>query len=355
MQAFGVDLGIDAAERHKLHRHGSEPPSRRPHSEIVSTMKAFGVDLDIDARHRRGQVVGSHQPMSMSERAQFAVNSGDIGRVMTKKHFLDEGLVHGKIPDVSHSPDLAAGRASRDNCYGFFEHKIVSERWAELMARPIKGIGKSSVWQEEVQQGKKMLHDVPEDAQVLLHALERGLCNTPVKQRSSSARQAPKCVDQLPGHVLSASLLELSCNDLLENVEEECHDYASTASGDDGPSPEVMSITPGTATPDITDSESDHGVYHIVNAPRGTHSLLRSNNVNVATSCHSLDLPLGFRRVMAAVLPADPDSSLQLSSEQMRTLSGLNSALQTQKKRPSIHRMSRTPRTCPNSKRPTWQ
>lgn len=115
---------------------------------------------------------------------------------------------------------------------------------------------------------------------------------------------------------------------------------ASTISGDDdldSSAPELVSGTPDTAEPELVDSEPDTaecGVFHLVNDPHGQHSLLQSTDPN-AISCKPLDAPLVFRRVLAAVLPADRSASLQLSGDQMQKLSELQNMLHAQKQRPS--------------------
>lgn len=118
---------------------------------------------------------------------------------------------------------------------------------------------------------------------------------------------------------------------------------ASTAchSGDASiaPSPEIVGSTPCTARSLTTESECDDGVFHIVNDPKGKHALLRQGkDASVTISSQRMELPLGLRRVMCAVVPADPDTSLQLSADQMRKLSSLHSTLQTQKQRYSARR-----------------
>jgi len=112
---------------------------------------------------------------------------------------------------------------------------------------------------------------------------------------------------------------------------------ASTASGGDQnltpevPSPEVET-TSGTASPELTDSESDFGVFRIVNDPKGKqHDLLRHRIDDDAVACKPLDFPLGFRRVLSAVLPPDCEASLRLSAGQMQRLSDLRNVVSAQK------------------------
>jgi hypothetical protein len=381
MQVFGVDLDIDGAERKRL-QSAAWITERRPRAEAVATMQTFGVHLDIDGRgqeRQRRQSRGDPQsPPTRSDEARVASFAGDIEGVSKRRHFPDAS--HAGTALVSDEPldlnarkgqgcdsfasarswGLPAESSSKASRRKHFEHTFRAEQWAELMDRPRRG-NPNAVWTTEARFDMEQLDDVPVDARAILQELKRGLQYEPAnaRRRSSSARPPTKLTETLRTLQNGGCLHDISqCP--LEYVEEEGKiqddSDASTTSGDAqtfdvAASPEVMSTSPGSATPEIADSDSECGMYHLVHDPKGKHTSLRSkDNDEVATYCKPLHFPIGFRRVMAAVLPADPDTSLQLSLSQMQKLSGLRQALQAQKQQaPPPRRAAR------NNQRPAWQ
>lgn len=288
-------------------------------------MLAFGVGLDIDAseHHRRKTV---QQPRG---NAQVLPN-------------VDGSRSWDLPPDCS----LKAGRRP------FWEQTYWADQWAQLLDRPRRGNSQgSSAWTEEVPPKLDTWDDLPDDVQARLREikcdLESALAKKHVRKTpGSSVRPATESTKQaLPVPEIWGSLYDAPWRDSFQNAIDEGKppgsSRASTASGDPmiAPSPEVFSSTPGTARSVISDSETDDGVFHIVNDPKGKHALLQqAKDDRVAASCKRLDFPLSLRRVMCAVVPADPEASLQLSGDQMRKLRGLNATLRTQKKHPSARK-----------------
>lgn len=347
----------------------SEPPPRRVNAEIVATMKVFGVDLDIDAAERQKRQVcreNTQQQRIGNEGAVMALRVADIEGVLKKKHFpgtlSDAASI---LPDVSQSWDLPVtakadrtrvGKSSKAGRRPFFEQTHWAGRWAELMDRPRRGMP-NAAWQAETKPDIRPDNDIPAEVNLLLDQLKRDFRYALAKQRSRSAKPVSNFAEESFVEELRNSLQHV-----LKKDEVPGSSRASTASGDtpvfdiEASSPEVLSTSPGTATPDITDSEdgsvvnrvftdsqNGSGVFHIVNDPKGQHALLQSKSNDVATSCQPLRFPLAFRRAMCAALPADPKTSLQLSHWQMNRLSDLRGVIETQKQRSSARKVAQFP------------
>jgi hypothetical protein len=290
-------------------------------------MHNFGAELDVDvAQHqRRPQCAESDTTsISLSERAKVALYAREIEKLAEKKSCHSPH----QAPDSWDLPQQSLGRIpSKAERVKFFEKGIETDRWAELLDRPQRG-NRGTVWQLERHENVEMDADVPADAQSLLHAFEHAIKIAP-GSCGRSAKPALKFAEEL----------QLSLHDVIQKgiSPGPSSSRASTASGD-GPlydleasSPEVVSTTPGTATPDIWDSEADPGCY-LINDPKGKHALLRPQiNAEVTTSCQPLQLPLGLRRAMCAVLPADPETAVKLSSEQVHKLKSLRNLMQDQR------------------------
>lgn len=321
---FGVEPDIDSVENHRR-KVPKDPPARRSHTEVEATMQAFGVGLDIDAaEHHRRKIVGQDRQYS---RDNFQV-----------------------LPDVdvSHSWDLPLGgmvKGPKAERRPFWEQTHWAEQWARLLERPRRG-NRNSVWQAEVPPALDTWDDLPEDVRADLHAIKCELDGALAKKHgrtkvsSSPAQPTAKPVKESPVPKIWEALYESPWRESLANAIDIGHgkplgsSSASTASGDAicAPSPEVASTAPGTARSAGTDTDSENSVFHIVNDPKGRHALLRqATDDRVAASCQRLHFPLGLRRVMCALNPADAESSLELTGDQMRKLTGLRCALRTQK------------------------
>jgi len=325
-----------------LRRCLSEPPARRSHTEVEATMLAFGVGLDIDAQeHQRRKIVGD-------DRRQPSGNSQVLPNVDVS-HSWDL-----PIESLGGRPVLKAGRRA------FWEQTHWADQWAKLLDRPRRG-NRNSAWLEEVPPKLETWDDLPDDAQARLREIKCDLEDALAKKhgrpktRGTSARPATTSPKESPVPKIWDALYDAPWRDSFLNTVDEALEgkapgssRASTASGDAlvAPSPDVNS-SPGTAR-SLIDSESDDGVFHIVNDPKGKHALLhQAKDDRVAASCQRMELPLGLRRVLCAVVPADPEASLQLSGFQMRKLCSLRGALRTQ-------RQGSTTRSAPRlSKRPT--
>jgi len=301
-------------------RSMSEPP-RHSHTEIEGTMLSFGVSLDIDAvEHQRRKFAGNRQQRS--------------GQVLPDV-------------DVSHSWDLpldSVRKVVKAERRAFWEQTHWAKQWAVLMDRPCRG-NRNSVWKPEVQPDLQTWDDLPDDVQARLGEIRCDLdlslaekCRA--KMRGPCAQPAPQTSWVPPMPKIWDELYDATWRDSFEKSVEAGkppgRSCASTAAGSgdatEAPSPEVWSPF-DTAESFATDSDHGDGVFHIVNDPKGKHALLRkAKGDRVASSCQSLAIPLGLRRVMCAVLPSDPQSSLQLSGDQMRKLNALHSELQNQKR-----------------------
>lgn len=310
----------------------SEQLVRQSHTEIEGAMLTFGVSLDIDA--------AEHQ------RRKFACNRQQrSGQVLPDV-------------DISHSWDLpldSVRKAAKAERRPFWEQTHWAEQWATLMDRPRRG-NSNSTWTPEVRPSEQTWDDLPDDVQARLHemkcdldlALAKKHCKP--KIRAPCTQTARKSSEGAPTPKMWDALYEAPWRDSFEKSVEENkppgRSCASTAinSGDatEAPSPEVWNSSFDTTESFATDSDNGDGVFHIVNDPKGKHALLRKAQGNrVASSCQSLTIPLGLRRVMCAVVPSDPDSSLQLSADQMHKLDALHSELQAQK-RSSVTRPAKT-------------
>jgi len=321
-----VDQRLITLDHAYPRRSVSEPPTRRSHTEVEGTMLAFGVGLDIDAvEHHRRKVLPN-------------VDVSDCWDLPTDSSLTRRGSKLGRRP--------------------FWEQTHWADQWAQKLGRPRRG-NRNSVWQEEVPPKLETWDDLPDDVQARLRDIKCDLeCALAKKHgRTKSARPTTqpttKSAKDLPVPKIWDALYDAPWRDSFLKAVDETKppgsSRASTASGDGlvAPSPEVLSSTPDTAR--SLDSESDDGVFHIVNDPKGKHHLLRqakNDTSRVAASCQSMKMPLAFRRVMAAVVPADPEGSLQLSGDQMQKLSGLGHVLRTQK------HLSNARRAAPLSKRP---
>jgi len=294
----------------------SEPPARRSHTEIEGSMLAFGVGLDIDAvEHQRRKNVGDRQQPN--------------GQVLPDV----DGSRSWDLPlDSSHKLAKVERRA-------FWEQSHWAEQWSLLMDRPRRG-NRNSAWKPEVPLKLETWDDLPDDVQARLREIKCDLDSALAKKhgraktRGPSSRAAAKSSKELPVPTIWDALYDAPWRDSFEKEVEDCKPPGSSrASTKEGvASPEVFSSTPGTARSTTSESECGDGVFHIVNDPKGKHALLRQPKNDKVAVCQQLALPLGLRRVMCAVLPADPESSLQISGEQMQKLSGLHDALRTQKR-----------------------
>lgn len=334
-------------------RGTSEPPPARS-TGAEAAMQAFGVPLDIDAcergRVRKHDAENGKQAPSSTERAQAAWRVGDIEGLFKKKHFASplghsdisrsqsaaelglvdidahmgrrrvserlESAASGILPDVSKSWDASVGDSPLATRRRFFEQHYWADRWAVLLDRPRKG-NAGSVWLPENRKGLN----------ALAFSEEIGSTRSSLKSSKKEPLNAALC----------ASLLSHACHVLKEDDE---GSEASTISGHGENSdlyastPEFISDTSGTASPDIVDSESDDGFVQLVNDPKGQHRLLQeAGDENRSVACKPLDAPLAFRRVLSAVLPADCENYLQLSSSQMQKLSEMRDAISANKQK----------------------
>jgi len=331
MQAFGIGLDIDAVEHHRRKLVGFDPPARRSHTEIEATMQAFGVSLDIDAaEHHRRKTVGQDRQYS---RDSFQV-----------------------LPDVdvSHSWDLPLGgmvKGPKAERRPFWEQTHWAEQWARLLGRPRRG-NRNSVWQAEVSQRLDTWDDLPGDVQAHLRAIKCDLECAVVQKRGRakvSGSPAQPLAKPAEGSPVLQSLDELYEQPVAKTAKESPVLKSSDAEYDTERNESKRTSDDGHDTPSISTDSGDECSLHrqwssrsdtdsagsmlpIVKDPKGKHVRFRqAKDAWVAPSCQQLHLPLGLRRVMCALNPADAESPLQLSGDQIRKLTGLRCALQTQK------------------------
>jgi len=294
--------------------------TRRSHTEVEGTMLAFGVGLDIDAcEHQRRRV--AHQP-----RAEFPHALPDV-----------EG---DQSWDFPHDGDRKLPKAHRR---AFWEGAHWTDQWAQLMDRPRKGIGKSCVWQEEVLP-TPAIDEVPADVREGIMAIERE-----INHSLASRGLRPISTESLAASAKSAlrpiSSQEITIpklwNTLYEAVDTAwCDEVSFLHPADEKPVP-GSSRTDSTLTP--SPSQVTPAASPRVGSDRtGSDSISTDSSRQLSDRDYGIhrpaDLPLSLRRVMASVLPADPDSSLSLSSSQMRKLAGYNNAVRAQKRPPSQHK-----------------
>jgi len=364
MLTFGVGLDIDAVERQKR-KNVDKPEARHSHTEVEATMLAFGVSLDIDAEERQRRKLIAKPEVRHSrteiEGTMLAFGVGlDIDAVEQQRRKMvgDRQQPNGQVlpdVDVSHSWDLPVDslrKVVKAERRPFWEQTHWAKQWALLMDRPRRG-NRSSSWKPEVRPKQQTLDDLPDDIEARLHEITCDLDSALAKKHGKTKMRGPctqtatKSSKGLPMPKIWDALYDAAWRDSFEKSVEpskpQDSSCPSTASGDvtQAPSPEVWSSTFDTAESFATDSDDGGGVFHIVNDPKGKHALLRNTKGNrVASSCQSLAIPLSLRRVMCAVLPSDPESSLQLSGDQMHKLIALHSELQAQK-RSSAYRPSK--------------
>jgi len=257
------------------------------------------------------------------------------------------------VPDSWDLPLDSLRKAVKAERRPFWEQTHWAQQWALLMDRPCRG-NSHSAWKPEVQRKLQTWDDLPDGVQAHLRGMKSDLDLALAKKHGKTKKHgekartytqtATKSSKGSPVPKIWDALYDAPWRDSFEKAVEESKppgsSSASTASGDamEAPSPEVLSSTPDTAESFATDSENGDCVFHIVNDPKGKHALLRkAKGDRVASSCQSLAIPLGLRRVMCAVVPSDPESSLQLTGEQMRKLSALHSELQAQKRSSSYN------------------
>jgi len=337
---------------------------KRSHVEVVTAMRTFGVELDIDAAHHQRRPCHKqqqHSPTGLSDRAKAAFLSTDIDQVLSK----DRTSGRHVSQCSTECWDLPNGFASGAERRRFFDQTHWAARWAELMDRPRKG-NRSTIWQAETRPQTRKGIDLPAAYQVHLQQIERDLYfRMGCKQRSRS--EQPVRMSQIKvanPDSLFAEELQVSLQGLMSKASlGPGSSSASTASGEgqlfdieeeipcSSPvpcsSPAIASTPPG--TPHETQeekeaAETEDGFFHLVNDPKGKHALLQStSNEKVTTSCQPLKLPLGLRRAMCAVLPADSETSIKLNREQMTKLTGLYATIKAQSRQPRAYKAADVP------------
>jgi len=348
--------GISTISDPMMRRCTSEPPVR--HS-FGSGSRVFGFqDLCVDAgdhpRRRFRFADDMQQSPTVNDRDRIAAQVGDIQKVSHKKQVLYGPAVGQGQPLMSATarlklgpwglPGSELGRSeTRAERHHYFEQSVKADRWAVLMDRPRKGIGSCQVWQEEAEEKPSLAdlaveNDMPADVQVLLCDLKRDVEYTCAQRLGRSALKQLKALRLAEELAPKPSMkfaddLSASLREAIKKGPSPGSSGASTASGDaevTPSSPDVISVTPGSTPPESTPrewcAESEAGVFHIVNDPKGKQHLSMSTDREQAHS-QAVHLPLGFRRAMSAALPAGSD--LKLSLGQVRQLNSLCGVMET--------------------------
>jgi hypothetical protein len=321
-------------------------------------MNIFGVAPDIDAFENDRPLRGRRKAIKLQEHAAKAedaresrrrgkaqvasfINSDGIESLQGTSHVADataifdidahRGRLHSQhwnvTSDWSDCWDVAVDHSSKPARRQFFEQKIAANRWAELMGRPLRGCSLDTG--SRTASGKENTH---RSMIAWIDSVQREVgVSSAEAQRNNFAKIARTLeTDQaLTRKLCDALWNKAACTsaDIAEQCTRPGSSRVSTASGGDlcgkydASSPEIVT---GTNTPETIDTEDEQRVD---GAGHQEPFVANAFPVGIAPTCQSTDLPLALRRVMSAILPADINSSLQMSSKNKKKLGSLCTAV----------------------------